>query len=159
MIYSSKMKNFEINELVNANIMGLTSHTLTATAAYAVTQFKRELRRLMEELQSENQGLVKEVEIEDGQAFDTRHKELTDKTDRTKEEEKELEGMEKKLNRLVELRGVLYNKEVEVKCKPMSFDDWRALKEENKELKIGNYELLEVWELNLEGVMWKAPEE
>ena len=159
MIYSSKMKYFEINELVNANIMGLTSHSLTATAAYAVTQFKREIKRLMEELQSKNEGLVKEVEIEDGQSFDTRRKELADKTDRTKEEEKELEGMDKKMNRLVELRTVLYNEECEVKCKPMSFDDWRALKEENKEIKIGNYELLEVWELNLEGVMWKAPEE
>ena len=155
--------------MANAGIMDATSHTLSAAGAYTLTKFKREVDNLGKEYNSKRDALTSEVGIKDGEAFDKRRDELTNKKKKTPQETKELEQMDKTINRLVDLRNQLDNDEVTLDLKPMSYEDWHALKQENKELKliyrnqkgeiIAVKELFEVYELAFENILWIAPQD
>lgn len=156
------MKNDDVITMINAGIMTATSHSLPLGSAYIVTKFKGEINRLFMAYNEKNQALLGECGIEDAQAFDKRRKELTDKKEGDKlnsAEKKELEKLNSQLDRLVGLRGELIYDDAHLNIKPMPYKDWYLFKEENKAIKIDNYELFELVEQKLEDILWKAPED
>ena len=163
---------FRFEDIVILAQVGLskaTSHTLSAQGAYTLTRMKAEIDRLYNEWRERSQRLANEVGIEDPDAFDARQEELSKLKKKSKEEQKEWDDNNNKLNRLTELRATLNKEEVVLNCKPMAYDDWHKLKNENKEMQVktidaaGNVldtlELFDFIEIRSEGVIWKAPEE
>lgn len=159
----------DIITMANVGLMKATSHTLSVQGAYTLTRLKSEVSRLTNDYQQRDNALPKEVGIEDAKAFDARQEELNKKGKRTEEEEKEWEDNTEKLARLMGLRETLQNDEVTINCRPMSYEDWHHLKQENKELMVSFFdnqgkevdkrELFDFIEILGEGVLWKAPEE
>ena len=155
------MNYYNVVTLINGGAMNTTSHTLNVTSAYAVTKFKREIDRLYNEWVDRNNGLIAEAGITEGaDAFFAKFDALKAKSEKfSAEEKKEFDEMNKKNSRLVDLRVQLLNDEVSVNVKPMPFEDWFKLKNENKELKFDGAELYDTYELILENILWKAPED
>jgi len=159
----------DIVTIADVGLGDVTSHSLSVEGAYVITRFKLEVKRLVNEYVSRYNALPKEVGIEDTKIFDKRKKELTEKTKRSKEEEKEFGEINDKLVRLEALRDTLLSDEVEINVKPMPWSDWHNLKQENKEVmasifnmegkEIGKRELFELIEGSCENILWKAPEE
>lgn len=159
----------DIVTLANVGLAKATSHTLSPASAYILTRFKSEVDRLAKEYSQRYTALPKEVGIEDAEAFDARHKELSEKKKRTKEEEAEWNENLDKLVKLQGMRNALANDEAQVNVKPMPWEEWFKLKEENKALTVNIFddkgkevdkrELFEFVELVSEGILWKAPEE
>lgn len=154
---------------ITSGLKKVTSHTLSPQGAYTVSRFKSEVERLAKEYSAQYNLLPKEAGIEDTAAFDKRANELKDKKNLNKNEQKELDEINSKKARLISLRKVIREQEVEVNCKPMTYDDWFKFKNENKAVtvdifgdnreKLGEVELFELIEMQCEGVLWKAPEE
>ena len=153
------MKNFEMKFLVENGILNLTSHNLEAAHAYKVVQFKNRMRNAVEALGKTQQGLVGEAGITEPEAFDARREELAKKEKRTKSEEAELKDMNDKLNRLNELTNALMMADAEIEPKTMPYEQFKALQDENKDIKAQGIEILTLAESQLEGILWKAPEE
>lgn len=159
----------DIITVANVGLMKATSHTLSVQGAYTLTRLKAEVSRLTNEYNQRNELLPKEVGIEDTKAFDARQEELNKKEKKTKEEQKEWEDNNEKISRLIGLRNTLRNDEVTINCRPMSYEDWFKLKQENKELMVSFFdnqgkeidkrELFDFIEILGEDVLWKAPEE
>lgn len=161
-IFNSTMKYNEVTTLVNGGILGLSSHALSVSSAYAVTKFKREIQRLYDEWMGKYKILPAEAGIDNPEAFDKRRAALTEKLQESPmsiEETRELDGLNEKFGRLQGLRGELAEDVVTIKCTPLPYEDWYNLKNENKSLKIGNAELLELAETSLEGILWIPPSE
>ncbi|MBP5712408.1 MAG: hypothetical protein J6W77_05340 [Prevotella sp.] len=158
----------DIITLADVGVMKATSHTLSVQGAYTLTRFKAEVTRLTKEHQMRYGELLREVGIEDAAAFDAHHAELNAKK-RTKDEQKEWEDDNDKIARLAGMAKALNNDEVTINCRPMSFEDWFNLKQENKELFVHMYndkgeeidkrELFDFIEILGENILWKAPEE
>jgi hypothetical protein len=158
----------DIVTMYNVGLMKATSHTLSVQGAYTLTRLKSEVSRLFKEWQARYTALPGEVGIDDPAAFDARHKVLNEKK-RNKDEQKEWEEDNDKLVRLTGLRQALNNDDVEVNCKPMSYEDWYKLKAENKDIKvvitdnnnneIDSRELFDFVEILGEGILWMAPAE
>lgn len=159
----------DILTMGNVGLINATSHSLSVQGAYTLTRLKAEVNRLMKEYASRYNALPQEVEITDTEAFDARKKELASKEKRNKTEQKELEDMNNKLVRLKALRETLLDDQVTINCKPMCYDDWHNLKQENRGLQvpyfdnqgkeIGKCELFELIENISEGILWVAPAE
>ena len=178
-----------MNFMNASGMANITSHSLEAAHAYKVVQFKSRLRNAAEAFGKTQQSFLKEVGIEDPEKFDrrrqelaerARRKELAEKANRTKEEnelfdklneklkgqknltkaeEEELKGMDEKLKRYNDLSEALMNEDAEIEPKTMPYEQWKALQDENRELKVQGVELLTLCEADLEGILWKAPEE
>ena len=153
------MKYNDIVAMYNNGIMGASSRSLNLASAYALTKFKSEINRLFEEWKDKFNALPKEVEIEDAETFSTRLNELKAMPERSKEEEKDFKAMEEKMNRLAGLQNKLAEDDVYLKVKPMSWEQWNVLKESNRNIKVGNFELFELTETSLEGILFDMPEE
>lgn len=162
------LKFDDVVTMANYGLFKATSHTLTSQGAYTLTKLKSEVERLAKEWMESYNKLPQEVGIEDTKVFDARQEELSKKK-RTKAEDKELEENNRKALRLRELRGNLNGDEVAINIKPMSWEDWHNLKQENKDIlvsirdvqgnEVDKKELFEFVELVGENVIWKAPEE
>lgn len=156
------MKFYEIVTMMNSGIGSISSNQLSIKSAYIVTQFKREVDRLYNDWLDRYNRLPKEAGIEDGEAFDKRRAELTTKVKKGKlnnTEAKELDGLNEKWNRLQGLRSALSDEDITINSKALSYEDWFTLKSANNNIKTGNAELLELLEVSLENILWKAPDE
>lgn len=161
------MTNSDVITMLNCGILNLTAHSLEAAPAYKVTKFKNELRRISEAWNKTREGLAKEAEIDDLNVFYARLKELSEKDKKSKEESKELDELKAKDKRFADLINAALREEVSHEIKTMPYDAWKALQDENKEIKatINNngvpttIELLVLLEPQLEEVLWKAPTE
>lgn len=161
------LKFDDIVTLANVGLVKATSHTLSPMSAYILTRFKAEVDRLAKDYAERYNALPKEVGIEDTEAFDARQKELKEKKKRTQEEEKEWGEMMDKLVKLQGMRNALSNDNAEINIKPMPWEEWFKLKQENKDLTVSIYddkgneidkrELFDFIELVGEGVIWTAP--
>ena len=149
----------DVVTIARGGILRATSHTLGLGSAYTFTKFKSEVNRLYEEWQNKFNSLPKEVGIDDAKEFEKRYSELKGKDNLSKDEKKELESINEKVNRLQGLQKELANDDAKFNIKPMPWKEWRALKEENREIKIDNFELLELIEIPAEGILWREPEE
>lgn len=155
------MTNNDVVFLMNSGIMAVSSRNLPLNSAYAVTKFKGIVEKAFKAWDEAFNKLPAEVEIKDTKAFDKRQNELTAKVKEgnlNNAEAKELDKMNETIDRLNELRKKLAEENVDVKVAPMPYEDWMTFKETNKDIKVGNAECLELAEIRLENVLWKAPE-
>ena len=149
----------DIRVMFENGMMGLSSRTLDLAHAYKAVSFKTKLKNAYQELNDRREQLTKEVGIEDGNAFAQRLNALAANNNRTEAEEAELKEMVEKNEKFNGLFNQLMNDSYYMEPKVMPFEEWRKLQEENKELKLGNFEMLVQCETILEGILWKAPEE
>ena len=140
------MKYDDIITLWKGNIKTATSHSVSAKSAYQFTKFKCEIVKHFQDYQTKDGELIKTAGIDDAEAFDNRIKVLQGKereNSLNQAEKKEIKSMTDKLVRLQKMRDELYNEEVKIECSPMPYEDWHNLKNENRNLKIEGYEILD----------------
>lgn len=156
----SLMKNFEIATLIENGVLSLTVHNLSTAHSYKIVKFKAMLKKAYEDFFETRNNLAKEAGIENPQEFDKRLEELRGKKELTSEEKKEFADMNLQLAKLNDMRKSLGEEDVTLEgVKSMPYDQWKVLQDENKEIKIGNVELMVLCEDALENVLWRAPEE
>lgn len=156
------MKYSDVIVFVKCDIKSAASHTLSVNGAYSLTRFKIEIDRLFSDYIKKSEAFANEAGIKDTAAFDARMNEL-----KAKEQEKKLNKTEaaeykdakEKLAKAVAMRNKLENEDVDIVCRPMSYEDWHKFKEENQGMKWQGYELFVISEQLLENILWKAPEE
>lgn len=155
------MKNLDILIMINSGINNITNYDLSATNAYKVMKFRNILVKKYEEIQEKERQILNDACIDDPQAFDERYKTLNETENRTDEQNAELADLNSKYNAWIKARTDMLNTDVELEgVKTISFEDWHALRKENrpKDEKatdpLNNYV-----ESILENVLWKAPEE
>lgn len=155
------MKNWEMKFIADSGILNLTSHSLDAAHAYKVVSFKTRVRNAVDALAKAQEAFLKEAGIDDPQAFDARRTELNKKEIRklTKAEAQELTDLNAKMERFNQLTLAQMNEDANIEPKAMPYDQWKALQDENKDIKAQGVELLTLCEAQLEGILWKAPEE
>lgn len=146
------MKNFEIFNLVNREVLAITANELDAAHAYKVVKFKRAIRKAFEAISEAEKDFLKEAGIEDAQAFDTEREELI----KTNADPQRLAELNAKFERFSELRNKLFNDDAVLgDIKALPFDEFHVLQKENKDMK---FKPLNVFEDILEGVLWVEPE-
>lgn len=155
------MKNLDILIMINSGINNITNYDLSAANAYKVMKFRNILVKKYEEIQEKERQILNDANIDDPQAFDERYKTLNETENRTDEQNAELADLNSKYNAWIKARTDMLNADVELEgVKTISFEDWHALRKENrpKDEKatdpLNNYV-----ESILENVLWKAPEE
>lgn len=152
-----KLKNFEIENLVNAGVLALTTNTLSSADAYIVFKFRKAVRAAATTLEESRREALLEAGIEDGPALEKRRSELSSipALALNEEQKAELAALNEKFDKFVELVKALYDDEATLpNIKPISFDAWHTLITENKGTRINAY----IEEL-LENVLWAEPEE
>ena len=152
------LKAGEILALVTAGAHAVSARTLDTKSRFRIFSFKDALVRAAEDLEKKERALLPECGIEDAQAFDARLAELRGKTERTEDEQKELDGMTAKLGTLAELRNQLREDDVTLDVKPIDCSAWFALRDENPG-KDGREPLPDWAERLLFGKLWTAPGE
>lgn len=147
------MKKLEILSLRNAGILAISANNLDSAHAYKVLKFKRAVKAALDGIMESERAILEEVGIKDAEAFDKERNELQ----KSGENPERLEELDKQMERLVELRKVLYEEDVTLEgVKTLPYDQWHALQAENKAL---SHRPLNVFEDLLEGILWAAPEE
>lgn len=147
------MKNFQILAITDAGITAITANDLDASHAYKVVKFKRAISKAVSAIADAERSLLKEVKVEDIDAFNKERKELKE----SGKNAKRLEEMDKTLSRFNELKTALYNEEADLsEVKAIPFEQFHLLQRENREIP---GKPLNTFEEVLEGVLWSAPEE
>jgi len=147
------MKKKELLSLQRAGVFRITANNIDAAHAYKVLKFKKAGRKAFEELAESERAILEEVDIKEPEAFDKERAALA----KSGSDPSKLEQMNKKLDRLVELRKALYEEEVELEgVKTVPYDQFHELQKENAEMP---GKPLNVFEDLLEGILWEVPEE
>lgn len=149
------MRNLDIIILANAGIMRATGYDLQPKEAYQFYLLKKQIEKAVSSIREAEGEFVKNAGIDNPEAFDERTKELSGKSELSKEERKELDEHRNTLDKLNEMRKALYEDETDIRVKPIPFESWFRLQKENSKENIfgGNAEAI------LENVFWSAPEE
>ena len=155
------MKNLDILIMINSGIGNITNYDLSAANAYKVMKFRNIVTKKFEEIQEKEKQLLEDAGITDPQTFDARFKELREKEDRTDAENSELDELNTKYDKWNQNRIDMLNSDVVLDgVKTISFDDWHALRKENRPKDEKSTDPLNNYvESILENVLWKAPEE
>ena len=153
------MKNWEIRFIVENGILNITSHDLDAANAYKVVRFKSCIRTASDSLTAMEESVIKEVGIDNPAYFNERRNELTKKENLTESEIEELQGLNAKMMRYNELVAIQLNADAGIESNPMPYEQWKVLQDENRNIKVGDAELLILSEASLEDILWRAPEE
>lgn len=128
-----KLKNNIIVALAQVGALNLNTTALEAAHAYKVIKFRRAVAKAFEELQEAEKGIIKDCGLEiaaDGK----------------------LEGPDEAKAKFAKLQKELYEDEADLgDIKAIPFEQWHALKSENKGLANA------LVEDALEGVLWNAP--
>lgn len=150
------MKIKELIELYQGGILLISTHCLTATDSYKVVRFRKELRGIIEKVQTDERELMTEAGIADPEEFDRRRLELQKARVLTVEAGEELSRLDKMFGRFAEMREALKREEVEIFSPRLDYDTWKKLQDENntkdRDILSGPAEDI------LEGVLWVAPE-
>jgi hypothetical protein len=157
------MKNEDVIQLVNAGVLGITTHSVSPAHAYKVYKFKKALRSAYKLIHESEMAAISEVGIEDPLAFDARLAELKATDAPTPEQQKELADKLATMERLNAMRNSIWTDDVTLQdVKTIPYQEWHKLQEENRNAKIhgqavdilsGDVEYL------LEGVLWEPFEE
>ena len=148
----------DIRIMFENGLMGISSRSLDLAHAYKVVSFKTKLKNAYNEYNDRREQLAKDCGIEDGNSFAKRMNQLASIVERTEAEDKEFKEMVAKNEQFNGMFEKLMADTYEIEPKVMPYEEWRKLQEENKEVKIGKFELLAQFEISLEGILWKAPE-
>lgn len=150
----------EVFALANAGMLSISARTLPARDRYNVFDLKQRLRDALKSREEREKELIKECGIEDAAAFDARNEELRKKETLTEDERKELDGNRAKLETYLGQRAELDKDSVEMDVRPIGYEAWFALRDENARIKVGEEErdLIPDWaEAMLFGKFWTAP--
>lgn len=155
------MKNLDILIMINSGIGNITNYDLSAANAYKVMKFRNFIVKEFDKIQDAERKILTDSGIDDPQAFDDRYKELREKESRTNEEDLELNGLTEKYNSWIKARTDMLNEDVDTSSvKAISYDDWHALRKENRSKDDNGQDPLNNYiESILENVLWKAPED
>lgn len=155
------MKNLDILIMINSGVNNITNYDLSAANAYKVMKFRNILVKKYEEIQEKERQILNDANIDDPQAFDERYKTLNETENRTDEQNAELADLNSKYNAWIKARTDMLNTDVELEgVKTISFEDWHALRKENRPKDEKTTDPLNNYvESILENVLWKAPEE
>lgn len=161
------LTNGEITALINNGFLNVTARTLSARDRYSIFDFKQKLREAAETKERRDKELIRECGIEDAAAFDARNAELRRKPDLTEEESKELDANKAKLETVIEQRREMLADKVELDVKPVGYESFFKLCDENAAVKVADGDgkeaevnLIPEWvESLLFGKLWTAPEE
>ena len=156
-----KLKNYIIKNLVDNGLENTTDHDLSAAHAYKVFKFRDEVAKANKEMDEKRVKLVKDI-IGDGGEFEKKREELTKLTERTKEQQKELDDLNGKLNKFIELYVELMNDESELNVKTIPFEEYHLLARENRKTPIGKEATIDfftVFRSVLKGILWEEPED
>ena len=164
-----KLKNSVIKALVENGLQNTTDHSVDCKHAYKVYNFRHEILAAAKDIDSKRQGLVGSAGIEEPKKFDERRRLLAAKTNRTAEEQKELEEMEAKFNRFADLFAELMNDETELNVKTIPYEEYHKLANENRatpvsrmvdgEPKTISVDIFTAFRDELKDVLWAAPVE
>lgn len=164
-----KLKNSVIKALVENGLQNTTDHSVDCKHAYKVYKFRHEILNAAKDIDSKRQGLVESAGIEEPKKFDERRRLLSAKTNRTAEEQKELEEMEAKFKRFADLFAELMNDETELNVKAIPYEEYHKLANENRatpvtrmvdgEPKTISVDIFTAFRDELKDVLWAAPVE
>jgi len=147
------MKKLDVLNMKSAGMLAITANDLDTAHAYKVIKFKKALKAEAESVTEADNAFLEEVGIKDAEAFDKERDELR----KSGENPERLAEMDKQMERLVGLRKVLYEEEAKLEgVKALPFDQFHELQRENKNLP---HRPLNVFEEQLEGILWTAPDE
>lgn len=156
----------EVLALANAGMLNVSARTLSARDRYNVFDLKQKLKEALKRREEREKELIGECGIEDAAAFDARNEELRRKDTLTDEEQKELDGNRAKLETYFAQRSELDKDSVKMEVRPIGYEAWFALRDENAraKVKVGDKEteadLIPDWaEAILFGKFWTAPED
>lgn len=129
-----KIKNQLALALVSNGVLNITATTLSASEAYKIVKFRREVRKAFDEMSEKEMEFIKDLGLEIG-------------------EKGKLDGKEDDIRKFGEFQKTLYDDDVELgDIKAMPFDAWHDLQKENKVLAVPFIEEA------LENILWTAPE-
>jgi len=155
------VKISDVIAMVNSGIQSISSRTLDIGDAYIVVKFKSLLKKVFDEYAIEEQSMFKEAGIQDPQSFFQKHRALQSKINKDAIDEGLLADNNSKIERFNALQTEAQKKVVDLGLtNRLSFDSWHRLQDANKDIKT-NYgaELLSLFEVDLEGVLWEMKEE
>lgn len=151
------LKNYQVLDLLNNGFAEVTALTLEPAHAYKVGKFRRAIIASYQATQEERKAILKDLGIEDAQAFDKESQEIFKGEDEGKKKERvELLG---KLNAQV---GELMNEDAKVEARAIPFEEWLKLRKENSSKEIGG-KTQDIIPNHIEdlllGILWNEPQE
>lgn len=166
------MRNADIIALANSGIAHSTALTLEPAHAYKHSKLRRAVAKALEAITESEKYLAQHVGIEDLQQHNSRVRELLKLSDRTEEEQADLEALQRKTEAFNMLHRELLEDEAKLEgIKTIPFEQWLKLRRENeaKELSVrgadGKAHTIKLDIFNnaaediLLGVFWQEPEE
>lgn len=163
-----KLKNSVIYDMAQNGLANITDHSVDPKHAYKVYTFRHEGLKAAKEIDTKRAELVKEAGIDDGAKFYARRLELTQKPERTEEEQKELDALNEKAARFGELLALLLAEETELKVKTIPYEEYHKLSGENAHTPVvrplpdgttatGEIDFFMAFREDLRGVLWAPP--
>lgn len=152
------MKYIDVINLMNGGIQAISSRTLEIGDAYTVVMFKNAIKTAFNRYQEREEQMLKEAGIKKAQTFFKDHNALLNKKVKDSIDEGLITKNVQMINRFSELQAEAQKQEVNAfkDLSPLSFESWHILQECNKDIKTnGGAELLSVFEVDLEGILWK----
>lgn len=143
---------------MDGGFSAITTHSLVASSAYSVYKLKKAVINAAMSIATMEDNFLKESGIDNTAEFNQNLASL-----RRAGKAEDIKAEEDKLKRYNELRRTMMEDETEIEpVKPIRYDDWRKLQEENKSKKVNGLEtdvLSGTTEMLLEGILWAPPKE
>lgn len=155
------MKNIDVLFMVNSGTLNITNHELDPKSAYKIVKFRNALNKALDKITETERALLKDADIENVYSFNKDLEDLSTNKNRTSEEDTKLKEMEEKNQKYNALRFEMLNEDVVLDgVLPISYEDWHALRKENRPKDEKQVDPLNNYIENLlENILWKAPEE
>lgn len=167
------MKNRDIIALANSGIALSTALTLDPAHAYKHSKLRRAVAKAFEAITESEKDLARQVTIEDLQQHNSRVRDLLKLSERSEEQQAELEALQSKTEAFNNLHRHLLDDEAKLEgIKAIPFEEWLKLRRENeaKEVVVGKDQdgkprvvTIDIFNNSIEdlllGVFWREPEE
>ena len=158
------MKKLDIITLVNCGILSVTAHDLKPAQAYKAFKLKKEVEKAFKDIQEEQKGIREDNGLTED--MENKVKGIIDKMNMrfsvTEDEKQEVLAHNELQRKVSSLCREANKEEVILDIKPIPYEDWRKLQEENRHKAIGEKEfdiLGGKAEIILETIFWDAPTE
>ena len=158
------MKKVDIITLINCGILSMTAHDLKPAQAYKAFKLKKEVEKAFKDIQEEQKGIREDNGLTD--ELENKVKGIIEKLNMrssvTEEEKQEVLAYNELQRKVSSLYREANKVEVALEIKPIPYEDWRKLQEENRHKVIGEkeYDILGgEAEIILEAIFWDAPTE
>lgn len=155
------MKKLDIFNLVSGGILQITNYDLEPAHAYKVTKFRTAVNKALDDIKNAEKDILKGLGIVDPAEIDKKIYDLKSKNPLTEEEQQELEHLQDLVKKFNETRRQMLEEETTLEnVKTLPFEQWHALRKENRPKDANSYDPLNNYvEELLEGILWKAPED